>query len=141
MKKRFTPLLLILAVALSIVAYKTLKKDEAPITRCIGLHPDLDKTRDRFNRDTVRNIVYRNTASDPLFYSWIVHKIEACDWTKAKKLIKNGNVDGDRFALAESSFREDALREKIAFVSQDWRFQCVVYNGTDFVLVVLTSWH
>ena len=124
------------------IAYnQSLAKGEVPITRCIGLHHDLDETRDRFNRDTVRNIVYKNEFSDPMFYSKIVHKIETCDWSKSKKLIKRDNVDGDRFALAGSPYRDDALREKVAFVTENFGFQCVVYNGTDFVLVVLTAWY
>jgi len=85
--------------------------------------------------------VYKNEFSDPMFYSKIVHKIETCDWSKSKKLIKRDNVDGDRFALAGSPYRDDALREKVAFVTENFGFQCVVYNGTDFVLVVLTAWY
>jgi hypothetical protein len=113
--------------------------DNVPVTRCIGLKPVLDKKRERFNRDTVRNLVYQNESSDPLFYSNIVQKVEACDWIKSKDFIRREDIDGDRFALAGSPYRDGAWREKTAFISKNWSFQCVIYDGTDFVLVVLTA--
>jgi hypothetical protein len=141
MKKGTVALLVALAGFAGAIAYVKLRPDEVPVTKCIGLHPDLDKVRDRFNRDTVRNLVYKNNSSDPLFYSKIVAKIEACEWTKSKHLSKRDDIDGERFALVGSPYPEDALHEKIAFVAEDWRFQCVVYNGNDFVVVVLSAWY
>lgn len=138
--KKVSIAFLVVAV-MCFAAYNKFRKDEVPVTKCIGLEAVLDKKRDRFNRDTVRNLVYKNEFSDPQFYSKIVHRIETCDWIKAKNMNIRKDTDGDLFALAGTPYRADALREKVAFEDKDSTFKCIVYNGIDYVVVVLSVWY
>jgi len=144
MKKARIVLMVAVVVFVGVILHNRLSfwgylPDEVPVTKCIGLKPVLDKKRERFNRDVVRNLVYRNESSDPEFYSSICRKIEACDWATLKDPIRRSNIDGDRFGLAGSPFPDGPWSEKTAFISKDWSFQCVVYKGADIVLVVLTA--
>ena len=138
MKKTLWIILAVITIS-AFTIYNVTKKDEVPITKCIGLDPVLDKVRDRFNRDTVRNLVYINEALDPDFYASLVSKIEACSWTKDQQLLKQSNVHGDLFGLEGSAYSPDNLHDKVAFVAPDSMFDCVVYDGSDYVVVVLTA--
>ncbi len=128
-------------VGASIVAVNKVLTKEVPIVGCIGLEPVLDETRDRFRRDTVRNLVYENSSSDLNFYSEIIQKVESCEWVKKRGLEKKGDFEGDLFALADSPYPRDSLMGKTCFSSEDTRFTCVIYDGDHFVVVVLTALH
>lgn len=136
------PLFLAVGTLVLVIAYEKLKKDEVPITRCIGLEPAYDEVRDRFNNDTVRNLIYENKSSDPLFYFKLVGRIENCEWVKANRLVKQepGGIS-DQFVFSVTNYKEEKLRESVVFVAPDGVFRCHVYNGTDFVLVVLSVWY
>lgn len=119
--------------------YQKYKDNEVPVVRCIGLEPALDEVRDRFNRDTVRNLVYLNDSGDPHFYESIVQKVESCERVISQRLFKRDNIDGYLFALDDSPYSPNDLHDKVAFISPDWNFYCVIYNGDAYVVVVLTS--
>jgi hypothetical protein len=136
MKRFITILILFIG---SVVGISLCFRKDVPIIECIGLRSTLDQKTKHFNRGVIRNVLYENKSDDPLFYSKIINSIKMCEWAKAKGLVEKDSVDGEIFILKGSPFQENSLFEKHAFVSKDWHFMCVVYNGGDFVLVVLTA--
>lgn len=129
-------------VLIGVICSNQFRKDEVPITRCIGLEADYDEVRDWFNSQTVRNLVYENKKADPQFYSTIVGRIENCGWVKDKKLEKREPADSsERFVFGVTDYTEEKLRASVSFRHPGNEFQCDVYDHTDFVLVVLSAWY
>lgn len=123
------------------ICYSEFVKHEVPITRCIGMDPAYDETRSRFNDGRVRNLVYENKNADPQFFSRIVERIGNCAWVKEQKLEKREPAAmSDSFVFGVTDYTEEKLRGSVSFGASGNRFECHVYDHTDFVLVVLSEW-